>query len=478
MSFLCAGDELSWWVAGDKDICNGGSGEIAMNYASKYGALPYMNNKYFLGWSGKKTGMMQGLSRDPSVCKYPTAEKVKLTMSGDEKSEETGRYKYKPLGDITDIFFKKNKWYETSTEAWINVIKALLYEYGPLPLSMQLRESFIYHGRDSQGKIYASKPVNALGEKMACWQKLQPRYPPWFCNTRKQYTTCQDRTYKCRNKIGGHAMKLVGWGVKQDVEYWWVENSYGKSWGDEGYFKLQMRGNGYMYKEMRVAVDSIGARRLGAEIGPEPTEARNERLLVQEGTEDFPENSDGAPIVIPNDREDVLEIVAVAMTCGNNVSEGIASTLIAGQNFSTATTNYMNFSIAETRDLECLKDALKVSGIEETTIVHTESQVVEGFSYNIVLDLTISAGAKIGDQPIIYAPATGKASILLQIYGYRTVNNTYGFSSRVYPGQISDFDAKTTDLPENTMASHGILTKVYNKFILFAGLLLLTFALF
>ncbi|KAK9887121.1 hypothetical protein WA026_020569 [Henosepilachna vigintioctopunctata] len=37
---------------------------------------------------------------------------------------------------------------------------------------------------------------------------------------------------------GGHAVKLVGWGVENDVPYWLVANSWNEDWGDKGYFKI------------------------------------------------------------------------------------------------------------------------------------------------------------------------------------------------------------------------------------------------
>lgn len=43
---------------------------------------------------------------------------------------------------------------------------------------------------------------------------------------------------------GGHAIRIVGWGKEkvngEDVSYWWIGNSWGKSWGLGGYFKMKM----------------------------------------------------------------------------------------------------------------------------------------------------------------------------------------------------------------------------------------------
>jgi len=37
---------------------------------------------------------------------------------------------------------------------------------------------------------------------------------------------------------GGHAVKIVGWGVENGADYWLVANSWGPTWGLQGYFKI------------------------------------------------------------------------------------------------------------------------------------------------------------------------------------------------------------------------------------------------
>lgn len=42
------------------------------------------------------------------------------------------------------------------------------------------------------------------------------------------------------NVMGGHAVKLIGWGTTDEGEdYWLLANQWNRSWGDEGYFKIQ-----------------------------------------------------------------------------------------------------------------------------------------------------------------------------------------------------------------------------------------------
>jgi C1A family cysteine protease len=43
--------------------------------------------------------------------------------------------------------------------------------------------------------------------------------------------------------VGGHAVKVIGWGTdqigNQSVSYWLCANSWGVEWGMDGYFKIK-----------------------------------------------------------------------------------------------------------------------------------------------------------------------------------------------------------------------------------------------
>jgi cathepsin B len=37
---------------------------------------------------------------------------------------------------------------------------------------------------------------------------------------------------------GAHAVKVIGWGSSNGVNYWIAQNSWGTSWGESGFFRI------------------------------------------------------------------------------------------------------------------------------------------------------------------------------------------------------------------------------------------------
>ncbi|XP_055389524.1 cathepsin B [Condylostylus longicornis] len=52
--------------------------------------------------------------------------------------------------------------------------------------------------------------------------------------------------------LGGHAIRILGWGVEKDVPYWLIANSWNNDWGDNGYFKI-LRGKDHCGIESQIS---------------------------------------------------------------------------------------------------------------------------------------------------------------------------------------------------------------------------------
>lgn len=46
--------------------------------------------------------------------------------------------------------------------------------------------------------------------------------------------------HKAGELLGGHAIEILGWGVEGGLNYWLCKNSWGTTWGMNGYFKIKM----------------------------------------------------------------------------------------------------------------------------------------------------------------------------------------------------------------------------------------------
>lgn len=86
--------------------------------------------------------------------------------------------------------------YKVTTTKSVTEIQTEIYHYGPVEASYKVYEDF-YH--------YKSGVYHYTSGKL----------------------------------VGGHAVKIIGWGVENGVDYWLIANSWGTSFGEKGFFKIR-----------------------------------------------------------------------------------------------------------------------------------------------------------------------------------------------------------------------------------------------
>ena len=53
-------------------------------------------------------------------------------------------------------------------------------------------------------------------------------------------------SHKTGELLGGHAIKVLGWGVEGELRYWLCANSWGTKWGENGFFRIKIGDSGIM----------------------------------------------------------------------------------------------------------------------------------------------------------------------------------------------------------------------------------------
>jgi hypothetical protein len=78
-----------------------------------------------------------------------------------------------------------------------------------------------------QNELYNNGPLQA------CFTVYQNFYDFFYYTPKGIYTVASG------NVVGGHCVKMIGWGTENGTDYWLFANSWDYSWGDNGYFKME-----------------------------------------------------------------------------------------------------------------------------------------------------------------------------------------------------------------------------------------------
>jgi len=92
----------------------------------------------------------------------------------------------------------------------------------------------------NQGKHYGSKSYSVGGEQKIMQEIFSNGPVETAFSVYQDFLTYKTGVYQRKSNtfLGGHAVKMLGWGVENGVKYWLVANSWNPNWGDMGYFKI------------------------------------------------------------------------------------------------------------------------------------------------------------------------------------------------------------------------------------------------
>jgi len=96
----------------------------------------------------------------------------------------------------------------------------------------------------SKDKHFAKSSYSVRGEENMQKEMMEKGTLSVSMQVYEDFETYSSGVYqhKTGKSLGGHAIKMVGWGVENGVKYWTCVNSWNDSWGDKGTFKI-LRGS-------------------------------------------------------------------------------------------------------------------------------------------------------------------------------------------------------------------------------------------
>jgi len=93
----------------------------------------------------------------------------------------------------------------------------------------------------AKDRHYAKSAYNVQGNVNAIAQEIMTNGPVEAAfSVYADFPAYKSGVYKHTTGayLGGHAIKIIGWGTESGTPYWLVVNSWNTNWGDKGYFKI------------------------------------------------------------------------------------------------------------------------------------------------------------------------------------------------------------------------------------------------
>ncbi|XP_050439991.1 cathepsin B-like [Adelges cooleyi] len=183
---LLSAEELAFCCTSGGSGCGGGTPMVAWNYFSTNGIVTG-------GDYDSKQGCQPYLV-PPCIHGVPAEQEGSCRG---QPMEENHRCTRKCYGNTTIDYQKDHRYVYGAYYLTIDTIQEEMLAYGPVEATFEVYDDFVNY----KSGVY-EKSENA-------------------------------------SYLGGHSVKLIGWGVEKETPYWLLVNSWNENWGDKGMFKIR-----------------------------------------------------------------------------------------------------------------------------------------------------------------------------------------------------------------------------------------------
>ncbi|XP_072042247.1 cathepsin B-like [Amphiura filiformis] len=122
-------------------------------------------------------------------------------------------------------------------------VEGKLAPCGAIESTPKCKESCLdgYKSKYTADKHYGSSSYSVRDDVEQIQQEISTNGPVEGAFTvYSDFVTYKSGVYQhtSGSELGGHAIRILGWGTEEGVPYWLVANSWNQDWGDKGFFKI------------------------------------------------------------------------------------------------------------------------------------------------------------------------------------------------------------------------------------------------
>jgi len=189
------------------------------------------------GFGFLTTKWSQDVGLIPATCmRYDTKGTCKLEC--DLEKDLAGQKRYRAANHRYI-----NSWYGNfnvnNTNATVEAIKEEIYRNGPVVLSFEPAEDFMFYSEGvykTQSPAGSLKPLRKHVDFDQEWERVD------------------------------HAVLAVGWGQENGQPYWRIQNSWGPDWGEDGFFRMAMGSDESGVESIPEAADVVEDEQNGKQV--------------------------------------------------------------------------------------------------------------------------------------------------------------------------------------------------------------------